>query len=120
MNLAENIAWLKKQNALERKRIQACREKAFDELPRLIDFLRSEDPGISLIILFGSLTDEPERLRLGFDIDLAVCCSYDKYYHLVSSIQYVTDFKIDLVDIDSVRPFFRKRILETGIVLYEK
>lgn len=120
MVLAKNIAWLKKQNALEKKSIHARRKRAFNELPKLTDFLRSEDPKISQIILFGSLTDEPESLRLGFDIDLAICCSNDKYYHLVSSIQDVTDFKIDLIDIDSTRPFFRQRILETGIVLYEK
>jgi len=121
MDIAKNIAWLNQQNTLEKKRIQKLRRKAFEALPGIVDFLLSEDPEISKIILFGSLTNKPyEKLHLGFDIDLAVHCSKDKYYHLVSSIQYITEFKIDLVDIDSLRPFFRQKVMETGIVLYEK
>jgi predicted nucleotidyltransferase len=40
--------------------------------------------GNNAIVLFGSLARKDQRLRLDFDIDLALSCSPEKYYSLVS------------------------------------
>lgn len=73
INLEKNLAWMREQNRREQQ--AARKQRARKMLPALVESLLQRDPGISKIILFGSLARNDERLRIDFDIDLAVCCS---------------------------------------------
>lgn len=71
-------------------------------------------------MLFGSLARKDQRLRLDFDIDLALSCSPEKYYSLVSLMLDVPEFEVDLLDLETTKGLLKQRILEEGIILYEK
>ncbi|MDY0092604.1 MAG: nucleotidyltransferase domain-containing protein [Candidatus Vecturithrix sp.] len=76
--------------------------------------------GNNAIVLFGSLARKDQRLRLDFDIDLALSCSPEKYYSLVSLMLDVPEFEVDLLDLETTKGLLKQRILEEGIILYEK
>jgi predicted nucleotidyltransferase len=120
ITLEKNLAWIREQNRREEQAIKARKQRARKVLPTLVQCLLQRDPGISKIILFGSLARNDERLRLDFDIDLAVDCSPEKYYSLVSLMLDVTEFNIDLLDFKTTTGLLKHRILEEGIILYEK
>lgn len=120
IDLEKNLAWIREKNRREKQAIKARKQRAWEILPTLVQSLRQRDPGISKIILFGSLARSDESLRLHFDIDLAVNCSPDKYYSLVSLMLDAPEFDIDLLDLKTTTGLLKQRILEEGIVLYEK
>jgi predicted nucleotidyltransferase len=68
------------------------------------------------MILFGSLVENKIE-SISFDIDIAVKSS--KYYQLVSRALQ-SEFKVDLVDLDSAHERIKKNIIEHGRVIYEK
>lgn len=120
IDLEKNLAWIREQNRREKQAIEARKRRAWQALPPLVQSLLQCDPSISKIILFGSLARNDERLRLDFDIDLAVSCSPEKYYALVSLMLDVPEFEVDLLDLDTTKGLLKQRILEQGIILYEK
>lgn len=120
INLEKNLAWIRKENRREKQAIEARKQRAWQVLPNLVQSLLQRDPGISKIVLFGSLARNDQRLRLDFDIDLALSCSPEKYYSLVSLMLDVPEFKVDLLDLETIKGLLKQRILEQGIILYEK
>ncbi|MFQ6119429.1 MAG: nucleotidyltransferase family protein [Methanosarcinales archaeon] len=80
--------------------------------------LIKEDKGIKKIILFGSVAEG--NFTLNSDIDIAVECSSDKYFRLVSLVQDVSKFKVDLIDLNTVKGYIKERINTRGKIIYEK
>ena len=107
---------IKRENEEEKIRIKQRIRRAAEEVKRLKkDFLKI-DKDIEKIILFGSLAEESIE-SVNFDIDIAVKSA--KYYQLVSRVLQ-SEFKVDVVDLDSVHERIRKNIIQYGKVIYEK
>lgn len=116
MNVRNIIKEIKKENDKEVKRIKDKILQALSEIERLKKDFLEIDPDIEKIILFGSLLEDGiESTR--FDIDIAV--KSKKYYQLVSKALQ-SEFKIDVVDLDTIHSKIKKNILEKGKVIYEK
>ncbi len=84
------------------------------EVNRLVERIRSADPGVRRIVLFGSLAKDSVK-RVSFDIDLAV--ESDEYMRLLD-IALDSDFKVDLVDLTFCSPYISAAIEQHGLELY--
>ena len=116
MNIQNIVKEIKRNNEEERRRIKDRVVHALEEVERLKrDFLKI-DGDMEKMILFGSLS-EGGIDSFDFDIDLAV--KSEQYYQLVGRALQ-SDFKVDVVDLDSVYESIRARIMEQGRVIYEK
>lgn len=116
MNVKNIIKEIKKENDKEARQIKDKIMQALRELEKLKrDFLEI-DPDIEKIILFGSLA-EGNIKSIRFDIDIAV--KSKKYYQLVGKALQ-SEFKIDVVDLDTIHNKIKNNILEKGKIIYEK
>ncbi|MGA1791493.1 MAG: hypothetical protein ACMUIM_08400 [bacterium] len=116
MNVKDIIKQIKIENENERQRIKDRIVKAFEEIEILKkDFLKI-DNAMEKMIIFGSLAED--RIEtIEFDIDIAV--KSDKYYQLVGRA-LESEFKVDVVDLDTIHKRIKKDIIENGRVIYEK
>jgi predicted nucleotidyltransferase len=109
------------QERLQRQKIDALairKAQALEEVQALAGKFRSLDPGITKIILFGSLARD-DVSSLDFDIDLAVSCSGERFLALVA-LALDSPFKVDLVDLSTADSRIKGAIAREGRVLYEQ
>lgn len=104
----------------ERKSTLKRKQEVWETIEKVVKILVDTDPGIKKVILFGSIVENEDRFNLNSDIDIAVTCSKDKYYILVSRMMDVPDIKVDLLDLEKTGGFLRERIIEKGVILYER
>lgn len=83
-------------------------------MSRLVELFRSVDPKLRRVILFGSLARKNVK-RLEFDIDIAVEC--DRFMDLLG-IAMESDFKVDLIDLDTASPYIVRSVEREGVELY--
>lgn len=93
-------------------------ESAMAEVDRLIGEFRALDPAIEKIVLFGSLARK-DATSLGFDIDLAVSCSKERYLAIVARA-LDSPFRVDVVDLAAADDRIKASIARDGVVFYEK
>ena len=98
--------------------LAARKAMAFEEIKVLVEKFRAADPGISKIILFGSLARDDVRFP-DFDIDLAVVSSGESFLKLVA-IALDSPFSVDVVDLSTADDRIRTAVAREGVVLYEK
>jgi predicted nucleotidyltransferase len=98
------------------KRLEELVRQATAGLPRLVEAMRGIDPGLRRVILFGSLARDDVRSQ-DFDIDLAVSSGRILRIAAWSEDQ---SLPLDVVDLDSMDPDFRRRVEGEGKLLYEK
>lgn len=101
-----------RQRQVREQRIEA----ALAEAHRLVDAFRAEDPGLERVVLFGSLATGQIGNREP-DIDLAVESS--RYLRLVS-IGLDSPFRVDVVDLATVRDSIRAAVDRDGKILYAR
>ncbi len=116
MNIQGIVEEIKRGNKDEKRRIKERIGQAIEEVERLKEDFLKIDPNMERMILFGSL-GEGRIESVDFDIDIAV--KSDKYYRLTGRA-LESDFKVDVVDLDSVHKIIKKNIIENGKVVYEK
>lgn len=102
----------------EREAAQTRADKARHEAGRLVHSFLDIDPELRRLVLFGSLATG-RITSSDFDIDLAVLCSPEKFFALVSTA-LDSEFEVDLVDLATVDARIRRSIDRDGVVLYEK
>jgi predicted nucleotidyltransferase len=93
-------------------------ESAMAEVDRLVGEFRALDPAIEKIVLFGSLARK-DAASIGFDIDLAVSCSKERYLAIVAR-GLDSPFSVDVVDLAAADDRIKASIARDGVVLYEK
>ena len=75
--------------------------------------------GATQIILFGSLARG--RFTEGSDIDLAVeGIPPSEYFAALAAVNDLTSLWVDLKPLEALIPHFRRRVLETGELIYAK
>lgn len=97
------------QRELERRYKKAL--AAAEEAARLL----KEDYGAKKVWIFGSLTDQ-DRFNKWSDIDLAVQgVPSDRFYSAVGAVTgLISDFKVDLIDIDNCKDSLAKAVESEG------
>jgi len=116
---------LKKMAESERRRERERRAAvtgrvalALAEVERLVGEFRTLDPAIDKIVLFGSLARK-DVTSPGFDIDLAVACSKERYLAIVARA-LDSPFRVDVVDLAAADDRIKASIAADGVILYEK
>ncbi len=106
----------KERFAAQQKYLQNRVSKAWKEARRLTDEFLKIDPALEQVIMFGSLAEDTVRSEK-FDIDLAV--KSEKYLQLVS-LGLDSEFKVDIVELETLPNPFKNRIMEKGRILYDR
>ena len=102
-----------KQDLENQRLAQQARQKLPEVLELLIDKFQANK-----IILFGSLAKG--TFHQESDIDLAVAgIEPSQYFKALAEVNNISDRWIDLKPLESLEPYFLKRVLETGECLYE-
>ena len=107
---------IRRLNDLERRRTAERARAALDEATSLSERMAAADRGITRIYLFGSLAGGAPR-NPDFDIDLAIEGG-DLYRAL--EVTETSSFEVDLISLERVAEHVRRRILESGRILYER
>jgi predicted nucleotidyltransferase len=96
---------------------RAIAEEALEEVRRIVtERLKGRD---AMVVLFGSRASG--STRVASDIDVAVLPRSPLPTGLLSRIREALEeshvpYRVDVVDLSSVDPAFRKRVLETGVI----
>ena len=114
MNYDEMALNLIKREAREQKQIEQRLKAAQRVITELVTDFLEIDPTLQKVILFGSLAKNRVR-SVNFDIDLAVQGSQDKFLSLVACT-LDREFKVDIVDLNSVNPTWREFIQREGVL----
>ena len=102
----------REERRLRSRRITRRADRARKEVERLVAAFRQADPGLHTVILFGSFAENRMRDER-FDIDMAIS---SRNYLGCLSVALDSEFKVDLVDLDTVRPVLRDQIEHHGKV----
>ena len=105
----------KQQEKLGKKFEQATKD--FNAICEMI--IRDFQP--EKIYQWGSLLDRSKFSAIS-DIDIAVVGIKDarKYFQLLKKAQDLTDFPVDIIQLEKIHPLHREMILKKGIEIYRK
>jgi predicted nucleotidyltransferase len=109
------------QERIQRQKADALairKTQALEEVHALVKKFLSLDPGITKIILFGSLARD-DVSSLDSDIDLAVSCS-GEHFLMLGALAQDSTFKVDLVELSTAEKRIKDAIARDGMVLYEQ
>ena len=102
---------------IERARIEARRQQALADAQKIAQFL-GKNFALAKVVGIGSAF-EAERFSQRSDIDLVV---YDlpsrDYFSASAQIRFLTDFKVDLIPHESANELLKKRVTESGVLLW--
>lgn len=116
MNIQNIVSLIKDGNEEEKGQIEDRVKLARKELKKLRDDFLNIDGKMEKMICFGSLAKNNIE-SINFDIDIAV--KSKKYYQLVSRAMK-SEFKVDVIDLDSIHNKIKENIIKYGKVVYEK
>ncbi|MFQ3613394.1 MAG: nucleotidyltransferase domain-containing protein [Cyanobacteriota bacterium] len=106
--------WQQAQVRQLRSRQQAA-DQAWKEVAQMAQVLR-QDFGASRVVVFGSLAKG--RFAEESDIDLAVAgIPKERFFEALAKVNRHSRRWVDLKPLEDLDPYFRQRILQTGIEL---
>lgn len=106
--------WRRRQNE-EQARNEELASQARADLRRIVATLR-EQFGAGRVILFGSLVRQ--RFLPDSDIDLAVeGLTKADFFAVLAHVNELSRFWVDVKPLEDLDPYFRQRVLETGVEL---
>jgi predicted nucleotidyltransferase len=104
-----------------RKREQRNRlyEQAASDFERMVSYIRSNYPYVK-VYQWGSVL-HPEEFDENSDIDIAVerCTSAEMWFKIYGELDKMTEFYLDLVELDRIDPDSRSSILSKGKLVYD-
>ena len=114
---AENLRIRSRKRTVENKLLF---EKATSDAAKIIHLIITKYNPVR-IYHWGSLLHE-ERFSAHSDIDIAVegLTDAEEYFNLIGDVMKISNFKIDLVQMEKIEPEFAESIKENGKVVYEK
>jgi predicted nucleotidyltransferase len=119
-NLTAIRQFIKKKYKKKGDRIDILYQQANSDFKQIIDLIIGKyNP--KRIYQWGSLINR-KHFNESSDIDIAVegIDSAKKFFHMLGEAQDMTDFSIDLVDIDKIHPLHAESIRRKGKVVYER
>jgi len=118
-NLTAIRQFIKKKYKKKSDRIDILYQQANSDFKQIIELI-IEKYNPKRIYQWGSLINR-KHFNESSDIDIAVegIDSAKKFFHMLGDAQDMTDFSIDLVDIDKIHPLHAASIRSKGKVVYE-
>jgi len=112
-------AFLKNKNRLREQRLAELHARAVSDCSAIVQMIIARYSPRQ-IIQWGSLL-QPALFREYSDIDLAVegVCDPERFFKMFGDAERMTDFPLDLLDIDKIDPLFANLIRQKGVVIYE-
>ncbi len=110
---------INKQNRISRENHQRFK-KAWKDFDKIVEMLiKKYNP--QRIYQWGSLLNEDHFSNIS-DIDIAVegVLNVKEYFKMFGDADEMTDFHLDLAQIEKVEPLFAKKIREKGRLVYER
>ncbi len=91
--------------------------EGYTKASQAADYLKNEY-SVKKVLLFGSLVDN-EFFHKHSDIDIAVDGLPEKFYYkaIGEVMDLIGDFAIDIVDLNTCNPDFRKKIIRESVEL---
>ena len=111
---------LRERDRARRERYRGLWERAATDCRVIIDMIAREYHP-TRVYQWGSLL-RPERFRDYSDIDIAVegIGDAEMFFHMLGAAQAMTEFDLDLVQIEKVVPEYAEDIREYGKIAYER
>ncbi|PLV56769.1 nucleotidyltransferase family protein [Thermotoga sp. SG1] len=110
-------AWVERKKKEEEK-MKLLAQRALEEAKKVTSVLR-EKYGVKRVVLFGSLAKYlrgAEEFTERSDIDLAVeGLPKEAYFRVLSEINRLSEFEIDLIDLEGCPAFLRNLIEREGM-----
>ncbi len=112
-------AFLKDKAESEKERDRKLFLQAEKDAELIIEMIKEYQP--ERIYQWGSLL-QMDQFDINSDIDIAVegMDSAEKFFELYGRAVAITDFSLDLVELEKINDVHRKSIRETGRLVYEK
>lgn len=112
--------FLEKKERDRKKSLEERYNQAWQDFHRIVDFIIMKyNP--ERIYQWGSLLDREHFAEIS-DIDIALegITSAEQWFEIYGAIMNMTDFSIDLVQIEKIEPEFADIIKKKGRIVYER
>lgn len=110
---------IKRQN-IRQEKLNILFEKANDDFNKIITMIKVRYKP-QKIVQWGSLLDKTLFTEVS-DIDIAIqgIDTAEQYFALLKDAEKLTDFPIDLIQLEKTNPLHRESILKNGKIIYER
>ena len=120
INIINAKKFIQKKQEIKKKEIHKRFEAAWQDFNKIASMIiKKYKP--KRIYQWGSLLDE-DRFSYISDIDIAVegIGSAEEYFAMLGDAMDLTNFSVDLVEIEKIEPLHANSIKEKGKVVYER
>lgn len=120
IDIAKARHYLEQRDKTRQKHLHGQFLKAKEDAKRIVRMLAEQYPLVR-IYQWGSLLDE-SRFSEVSDIDIAIegDVSVEDFFRLYGEAAEITDFHLDLIQLDKIDPLHAKSIRTKGKVIYER
>lgn len=120
IDLAKARHYLEERDKTRQKHLHGRFLKAEEDVQRIVRILVEQYPVVR-IYQWGSLLDE-SRFSEVSDIDIAIegDVSAEDFFRLYGEAAEITNFHLDLVQLDKIDPLHARSIRKKGKVIYER
>lgn len=114
----ETIRFLVLREKKRRKALDRTLEKARSDFDSIVSFI-IEEFHPSSIWQWGSLLNR-DHFSEASDVDIAVegLSSTEDVFRILEKAEQLTDFPVDVVELEKIEPSFRELIMKKGICVY--
>lgn len=112
--------FLDRREQEQKAHLQELHRRAKRDADEIVAFLvREYRP--SRVLQWGSVIN-PDRFREYSDIDIAVegIVDGETFFALLADAEKMTDFPLDIVQLERIEPEFRELLLQKGRIIYER
>lgn len=119
-NIQKARAFVQQKQAKRSQKNHQLFEKAWQDFENIVRVL-TQKYHLRRIYQWGSLLDEKQFSSIS-DIDIAVegIQSVEQYFQMLEEVDQLTDFHLDLVDIERIDPIHAETIKKRGKLVYER
>ena len=113
-------AFLNRRERERSGRIADLHRQATADAERIVAFIR-DTYRPTRILQWGSVLD-PELFCEYSDIDIAVegINDAERFFSLLSDAEKMTEFPVDIVQLERIEPEFRELLMQKGRIVYER
>ena len=113
-------AFLDRREQERNGRLADLHRQATADAERIVAFIRDAYRP-TRILQWGSVL-EPELFREYSDIDIAVegISDAEKFFSLLGDAEKMTEFPVDIVQLERIEPEFRELLMQKGRIVYER
>ncbi len=120
VDISEVKKFLNKRDEEKKANNYRLFDQALRDRNNIVDMI-IKDYNPERIFIWGSLLDK-DKFRDYSDIDIAIEGSFSakEFFDMYGKAEKMTDFPLDIVELDKIEPEFRDSIMRRGKILYER